>query len=502
MLKRMMGGRRCLCTLLAALLAVSSLLPLTSCGDTKENIEETSASVESLTEAGTVVETEGPHSTLDIPEDISFGGRVFRVMSIKFNTQYTMLDVEKITSEPVNDAIYERNRLIEDKFDMKFQCQGDDWQKNLGHLSKQVHAGYREGESYDLIMLIDREAFSAAMSNLLYPYSKLEYVDVDKDYYFKNINEKYRFGNHTFFAFGRDSINVLGFSAGLLYNKELANDQQLPNLYETVRNQEWTYDTFFTYCEDAVKDLNGDSKHEIGTDRLGLVGHFDDTIPCFWISAGECIVEKDADNMPACNMEGNERFIDVMQSSLRHLDLDAYDVYSTTTDIDGAFMNDMSLFYSDSIRHLATIRAMETDYGLLPWPKFNADQENYITRSYAAWPHCVPTTCQDPEMTSIIMQALAYYSRDKVYDAYYEQALSTRYLRDSDSVEMLQLMMDTLEVDLGDTIWLDDVGRPITNQMIRDGANTGFTSMLMKLQRTTDLKINRVTEFIEAQASE
>ncbi len=493
---------RYLCWFAALLLMTTSLLSLASCADNSEKPAETGRTTDTamMIESTTDVdaETEVPKDTLDVP-DVNYNGYVFRVRSIKFDTQYTMLDVEKITSEPVNDAIYERNRLIEDRFGIRFQCDGESWQKNLGTMRNQVNAGYREGESYDLIMLIDREAYTAAVSNFLLPYEKMEYVDMDTDYYFRDINQKYRFGDHTFFAFGRDSINVLGFSAGLLFNKTIAEDQKLGNLYDTVRDHEWTYERLFTYAEAAASDLDGDGKYTTGTDMMGLIGHHDDTVPCFWVSAGEYLISKDENNLPISTMDGNERLINIMQDALNHLDLNAYDVYTATSDIDGAFMNDLALFYSDSIRHLANIRAMETDYGLLPWPKYNADQENYITRSYAAWPHCVPTTCQDPEMTGIILQALAYYSRDKVYDAYYEQSLSTRYLRDSDSVEMLQLMLSTLQVDLGDTIWLETLGAPIVGRMRSSGAKTALASTFKSFQRKGDQQIRIAIDFIEEQ---
>ncbi len=484
------------CLLLSTLLLAGSLLTMAACANTKSPAETEGATDGSITEAaGTVVETEGPNQTLDVP-DVHYNGETFRVYSIRYDSGYTMLDVEKLTSEPVNDAIYERNRIIEDRFGIRFECEGDEWMNMYNHLSLQVNAGNSGADGYDLIMLIARDAYKATLNNYLLPYDRLEYIDIEKDYYFRNINEQYRLGDHTFFAFGKDSINVMGFSCGLLYNKEIAEDLKTGNLYDTVRHQEWTFEKLFTYAENAVMDLNGDSAFVMGEDRLGLIGHYDVTVPDFWISAGEYLVEKDENNMPVCRLESNERMINIMQETLNHIDTSAYSVLALG-DINKAFMEDKALFISLAIHKLYEIRPMETDYGVIPFPKYDTEQENYVTRSIDGWLNCVPTTCRDTEMTSVIMQALAYYSDQTVYDAYYEQALKTRFMRDSDSVEMVELMLDTLQVDLGDTIWYEQVRLPLVDKMVQSGSHTPLTSTFKASQRRANQQIEKAVAYID-----
>ncbi len=490
------GLKRYLCLAQAFALILVSMLTLISCGNTSESTEPESFAG-TVTVPETVAETEDPDQTLDVP-DVNYNGYTFRVFSAKHESLYTMLDVEKITSEPVNDAIYERNRIIEDRFGIKFECEGDAWTNMYGHLSLQVNSGTSGTDGYDLIMLNARDAYKAALNNYLLPYDRLEHVNIEKDYYFRSINDKYRLGEHTFFAFGKDNINVMGFSCGLIYNKKLAEDIHVENLYDTVRNQAWTYDKMFAYAELAVSEDNGDGKFELGVDTLGMIGHFDVSVPAFWISAGEYLVEKDGNNMPVSNMSGNQRLIDIMQESLNHLDSNAYSVLALG-EVYNAFKQDKALFLVATIHFLHDLRSMETDYGVLPFPKYDAAQEDYITRSVDGWLHCVPTTCQNTEMTSIIMQALAYYSNQTVYDAYYEQALTSKFMRDSDSVEMVELMLSTLQVDLGDTIWYEQIRGPIVEKMISQGKETGLASLFKSYQRKANSEIKKVESFLDKQ---
>ncbi len=498
---RMERLRRLLCPALAVLLAAVSLAGLTSCGETVES-RETAGLTNAPTAPGTMAETEGPSQTLDVP-DVHYNGLSFRVLSIEFDdSAYTRLDVEGYTSEPVNDAIYERNRLIEDRFGIRFECESDGWPSMYQRLSLQVNSGTTGGDAYDLIMLIDREAFQAALKNFLMPYEELAYMDLDKDYYFRSINKQYRFGDHTFLAYGKENLNVIGFSVGLMYNKTLAADQRLEDLYDTVRGGAWTYEKLFTYAEAAVADVNGDGSLRLGEDVLGMIGLADATVPCFWISAGQPLIAKDEDNMPVCALEGNERIMGIMQDTLRHIETDAYSfVVTGTADVYTPFMQDQALFLCSEIHKLFELRAMETDYGVLPFPKYDTAQESYITRSEAAWLHCVPTTCRDTEMTGIILQALAYYSDKTVYDAYYEQALQTKLMRDADSVEMLELMLNTLQVDLGDTIWYAQLRGPIVSRMLQEGSHTGLASLFKSYQRTANRELNKALAYLDRQGA-
>ncbi len=483
--------KRYACLILAITMLLASLALLASCGDTSGSTE-TEGSTNAAITAGTNVETESPRQTLDVP-DVNYNGETFRVLSIDFETYYTMLDVEKITGEQVNDAIYERNRIIEDRFGIKFACEGDDYSKTYARLDTLVNAGDHE---YDLIMLIDRDAFKATLNNYLLPYSEMRYVNLDKDYYFQSINEQYRIGNQTFFAYGRDCVNVLGFAVGVMYNQQLAADVGAGDLYDAVRDQTWTYEKMFEYADAAASDLDGNGVFELGEDRLGLIGHYDNVMPCFWISADEMLIEKNEEDIPTCRLDGNVRMIDIMQDVLNRVDTNAYSVLALG-DVVGAFTENKALFYTHALNTLSSLRNMEAAYGVLPFPKYDAAQKDYITRSAAGWLHCVPTTCKDPEKTGIILQALAYYSSKTVYDAYYSQALTSKLLRDADSAEMVELMLSTLRVDLGDTIWYEQLRMPLVDKMVQNGNQTGLVSLFKANQRKADKEIGKVVSFLE-----
>jgi hypothetical protein len=50
---------------------------------------------------------------------------------------------------------------------------------------------------------------------------------------------------------------------------------------------------------------------------------------------------------------------------------------------------------------------MDADYGILPIPKYNADQEDYLSNMYyGTLLMTIPTVCATPERTAAVMDAL------------------------------------------------------------------------------------------------
>ncbi|MBO5042994.1 MAG: extracellular solute-binding protein [Clostridia bacterium] len=478
-------------SLISAFCLLLGCFSMAACSDPQNTTDTEPSASNAETES-----MEDPRATLDTP-NVKYGGHTFHVSSIASETHYTTLDPEKLSGEAVNDALYERNRKIEAEYDIVIDCTSTDIGTNFTLLEKQVMAG--TDDDYDMIMQICRNAFSAATRNLLINYKDLTYVDIDKNYYFDDINEQFTIGGNTFFAYGYDSINVFSLSSALFFNKEIVNEMNMGNLYDDVRNKNWTYDRLYTLANEATSDENGDGVFTLGEDVLGLIGNYDRTIPCFWVAAGEKLINKDEEDLPAYAANGNERMINIMQEAATHFDTDAFDVYGADNNRLSAFMDGKALFLSTGIGELSKLKSTELDYGVLPWPIYDKNQENYVSRCGDAWLHCVPSNAENPERTSAIMQALAYYSADTVYKAYYDNALTSKYVRDPESVEMMQIILSTLSIDLGDTIWFENLRFPLTKEFLTKKGNIGITSTFKSYERIANREIKKVMDFLNDQ---
>ena len=82
-------------------------------------------------------------------------------------------------------------------------------------------------------------------------------------------------------------------------------------------------------------------------------------------------------------------------------------------------------------------RDMKSDFVIIPTPKLDESQEDYFIRPDTTKLMVIPSNAPDTERTSVIIEALSYEGYTYLRPLYYETMLKNKYLRDEESVEML-----------------------------------------------------------------
>jgi hypothetical protein len=151
----------------------------------------------------------------------------------------------------------------------------------------------------------------------------------------------------------------------------------------------------------------------------------------------------------------NEKNVSVMDKliSLIH---ETTGVYESDKSIDSSpayFAENNSLFYAGRLSNAAaaTMREMESDYGILPMPKYDADQQEYVTFIHnAAVVTCVPKTVADSriDMVGAVLEGLSAESYRTVITPFIETALKMKYSRDALSGQVIDIIFDTAMVDM------------------------------------------------------
>ena len=124
--------------------------------------------------------------------DVTFEGEEFRIMYRYNSHAYNIEDiwVEAQNGEVINDAVYERNLALEDKYKIKIVPLPET--SPVSKLKTNVLAGDDFCE-----MLADRklELFPATMENYTWNLNDLEYIDFDKPWWDTNAAEQLSVGN-------------------------------------------------------------------------------------------------------------------------------------------------------------------------------------------------------------------------------------------------------------------------------------------------------------------
>ncbi|MHB1153011.1 MAG: hypothetical protein ACYCWE_18270 [Eubacteriales bacterium] len=147
----------------------------------------------------------------------------------------------------------------------------------------------------------------------------------------------------------------------------------------------------------------------------------------------------------------------------------------------------------------STFRDMEDDYGILPYPKFDDNQEIYMTRAMDNYSVLgIPITAQNLEFISIITEALNAESYKSLFPVYYTQALQNKFARDVESIEMIDLLMAGRTFDFCTLFSANIPGMPWLFRSLVASKSTDFASQYAKSEKGAISGLNKVISTYEA----
>ena len=164
------------------------------------------------------------------------------------------------------------------------------------------------------------------------------------------------------------------------------------------------------------------------------------------------------------------------------------------------FSGNQVLFFMQLMQIVPKLRDMEADFGIIPFPKYDESQDSYYN-TVGSWHSvffCMPIGTADPEMSSIIAEALACEGKYNVTEAYYDTNLKTKAARDEQSSAMLDIIFETRVYDLGWYYQFGGYNEAVMNLVRLNQKEQEFTSMYTKKEKLAQKAVDKVnTAFAE-----
>ena len=427
---------------------------------------------------------------LDDLGEFDFGNQTFKVLSVESKEgTYTRFDIKEETADPVDAAVYKRNRIIESRFNIVLDGHTE---KNYSTCYEKLkHEALAPTEGWDLIMLINRDAYTAISEKIICTPKDLKYIDMSKDYYLRDVNDALTIDGVSLFAYSDESIYTFERSACIAFNKKMIEDEGMENPYDLVNNDEWTYEKMFQMIADGTK-----TDSEGNTAVVGMIGCTDYTGVSFWLGCGQKLITTNASKTSLkFDIDKNQNIITITDAMRTLMDNGNMKLeYNRGTDdspwVD-PFTSQAALFQSNVIGKLMLLRNVETfDYGVVPYPKLNTEQKDYYSRVVDAWLHVVPKTCTDIDRASVILEALASGSSQYVFPAYYDKVLKYSILRDKESIEMLEIIRAHRVFDLADVTWHQTIRLHLDNEVFVETPKYGVVDFAQTYRTQLTPKIN------------
>ena len=477
----------------AALLALL-LISTAACGDTAGTSAATQKTDD--TAAPAVQETEAPK----LPESITQVDMNGFELGIKHHNQTTLswaknnLEVEEADGDLFNDALYERNRAIEEIFNCKLRIEPVDW-INTSDVSQEVMAGdsnYDVWYVYDILILDCIE--------YMMPWENLVNVDLSQPWWNPEATDVFELAGNHYAAAGNYSVSVLSRASGFTFNKEIYNSLGYDEtLYDYVRNNEWTVDKMAEICIDAYGDINGDGMLD-DNDRYGVNGSYKELYNRLILGSGVQYVKMD-DGLPVFSLPTDEGAINkILHIIDLFADRRAYASQQGTlpeTNGLGNLNNGTLLMVVDNLNGLENKRNLDLDLGFIPCPKYDASQENYYAPSFGAEVAVLLKTLPEDrwENVGILMESMNYYSDRYVIPMYKEVLIKTKYARDEDSGDMLDIVIDSISFEFGLNAWQNTVANPFVQGAIMKN-NANVMSTLEKMTKSVNKTIQKLSDKI------
>lgn len=391
----------------------------------------------------------------NVPAGLDLGKEEFRML-VYDNSNSVWYDVDfaatGITGDLINDAAYRRMTQVEEALNFDLVTYPSP-EYGFNYMNTAVGAG---DDLYDAGVVCARKAVTLAERGYLYDlFGDNVVMDTDAAWWDQGCTSGLSVANRLYMIAGDISILYRKSVRVYYFNKQVAENHQddLPDMYELVENGEWTLEALAECVFAVSEDLDGDDAMT-GDDMFGLI-YTVDTMGTGLLGAGAQIVTKNEDDIPELTfynddtVEAFEMFIDFL-----------YDMDHSVTGGDRAnltglgsmFMSDRALFNNCELHNIASFRQMETDFGILPTPKFDEDQENYRSsiNPVPAGMIVIPITNQrNLNNTCYVLDSLGAASKNTLTPAYIENYLEGRSARDEESRESLNIVFNNVVFDLG-----------------------------------------------------
>lgn len=386
-------------------------------------------------------------------ERVDYGGIDFTIFANKdsYDNTWHKLDVAELNGDSLNDAIYNRNRKIEELYNINISVIESSTFANDAKNS--IAAG---DNAYSLFFAQLTQLVPLSQEGMLTNFYDVNNLSLDNEWWDQNLIEGLTY---------RDSLYVLNGDVSpsadtrifvILFNKDMCDELNLEYPYQYVLDGSWTVDRLNEYITNVNYDVNGDAAMNYD-DRWGFFTEYGVSYMMFFAGGGK-ITEKTEDGglRLAFNHEKGinmaQKAIDIALDASKTCMANPY-VAENGNSWPAAtawFANGGALFRSTALEPVPRdIRTLEVNFGILPFPKMSDDQERYYSLPAVL---CnvisIPVTA-DSDMAGLILEALCVESVGSVKPAFYDTLLNGKIVRDDDSKEMLDIIFDSKVYDIG-----------------------------------------------------
>jgi len=436
--------KKIISSLLLTILVLSMLFSVMSCTKINGNKDTT---VPSTTETpDTSLPTDSNGYLLDnLPNDLNFNS-TYTILGWK--TSRDEFYVEKTTGDTINDAIFNRNAAVESRLGvtLEYNIIDGDNSKQTEFVQAAVTSIKSSAGAYDSIgcysMCGGTLATQGAILNLL----EQDYLDFDMPWWSESMVDLSTINGKMYFASGDISDEFLYNLMFLIFNTQMIDDLNLNDPRNMTLDGTWTLDELFSMSAGAYSNLDSDPSKSMG-DQFGLIIPNQVHIDAFFSGCGLRISEPNTENLIQLSDDfTGDKTYDLIVDLCKFLYVSNDAAYYTNG---FSIINEgRTLFASVQGSTLTTMRDIDWEYGIVPYPKADTSQDNYYTNlGFAYTNHCIPNDAKNPAMSAAVIECLASEAYRKTSPAIFDTTFKYKYSNNPLDAQMFDIIKSNIFID-------------------------------------------------------
>ena len=400
-----------------------------------------------------------------VPTDLNYADRSDNTITFFARNNMDIFKYELCCEELMNDTLYDavhyRNIDVENRLGVKIQhvLQDGAWGNRVAWFEVLSTAVNTNSSDYDASAIYSTVGATYALQNLYYNLNDVSvqygdgYLDLEKPWWNQSIIDDCTMYGVLYFVGGDLTVSETYGTHLLWFNKDLF-DQKFPEegfktLYDYVDNGTWTIARMADYVSQVWDDVNTNGMIDDG-DVVGLKYWHDKHRAQMdsWLYAMDIdVLERDAyGDYSVANFAS--RLIPAFEAveGMYHGAGALISPSGAPNDELTNFAAGNILFVVGSIGDGEAYRSSTINYGCLPMPKFEAEQEEYGNGmwTYSSLMVILSNLSRErAQMVSAVLEVMGAESYKQVTPVYYSKVITGHYSKDEADARMFDIALAT-----------------------------------------------------------
>ena len=447
-----------------------------------------------------------PNSVWDLPVHNLQGHDFLFLVRTTSHKQLDTFEIaaEDVTGDKINDAVFKRNSILQEKYNCTVS------EERTENILTTCREALLAGDYvWDVIYGGFHVMRSLSSSNLLVDLAQLDNIQLQKNWWDHNLAEEMTIHGHTFYAAG-DGDTLDDRSAVIVFvNLDILEINRQPNPYEMVKSGNWTIQNMYEIGEACWEDADGDGIFSAKSNDIAAQISGNDVNWLYLVGCGFDLSERTSSGeyrLPATLSED-------MLSCWQELKGLITSPHRDLIDNGANFRMQHAAYFVCDIAVALNWSNASHNFGIIPMPKRNAEQENYYCPFFSGWysSFAIPTTVDKgtdyqaagfesgSEMVAYFLNAFSYESTDTVKVAFYDEVMKKQSVRDAETVEMIDIALANKLYDpvaIYDFGGLRDVFRDVGGQG-SVGDDLDFDNVVSKYRERLEAARKALTNYLD-----